>query len=164
MKRFAQMINEIANCYWLYRCLLIIDLPPMIEVPIKVLMHEHVSDARFLNSFLCWCFAILCWKTCGGIYYLHLPRKVVNRMSETLSDWEIFHVTYRLPKFGSDTEFQDETHEMMISTRGGRTDAKAACKQYHHGCKIEQVRSGLEVAANIDLTKPMKKGVKRASR
>lgn len=54
--------------------------------------------------------------------------------------FELFHVTFRLPKFGTDgQEFQEETHVMGVSTRGGEKDAIAACEKYHSGCKVESV-------------------------
>lgn len=73
--------------------------------------------------------------------------------------WEAFFVTYRLPKFGSEGEFMDQTHEMIVATKGGRKDARAACEKYHKGCKIESVLTVLESVCDDkgDVTRAIKK-------
>ena len=65
--------------------------------------------------------------------------------------FEIFTVKYRLPVFGTEgREFHPEMHEFMVSTRGGRKDAEAACKEYHPGCKIELVMTRMETLCNLE--------------
>ena len=49
---------------------------------------------------------------------------------------ELYHVGYKLPKFGTENEFLPEIHEMHVVTAGGIKDAIAACNQHHHGCKV----------------------------
>ena len=72
-------------------------------------------------------------------------------------NFEIFHVKYRLPKFGTDNEFQDEPHLFIVSTKEGRNDAIKACKQFHKGCKVESVHSYIEVAEELDKIPTIKK-------
>lgn len=73
------------------------------------------------------------------------------------NDWELFTVTYQLPKFGSNgKEFEDQEWHMMVCTPGGRDDATAACKQHHKGCKVLHTLSQLEVAAGVKLSTKQK--------
>lgn len=72
--------------------------------------------------------------------------------------WELFHVRYRMPLFGSEgKEFRPEVMEMMVSTQGGRDDAKAACIKYHPGCKVVNVCSHIEELAGVNVSLAPKK-------
>lgn len=74
------------------------------------------------------------------------------------SDFELFHVTYRLPIFGTDgKQFHEETHLMMICTKEGREDARDTCERFHPGCKVEAVQSQLEAAAGVKATLPKRR-------
>lgn len=66
---------------------------------------------------------------------------------------EIYTVKYQIPKFGSENEYQDELKTMMVSTEGGPNDAKAACKQYHPGCRVVAVISRMESLAGLETSK-----------
>lgn len=66
------------------------------------------------------------------------------------SNFEIFHVTYRMPKFGTENEYQDETHLFMVSTPNGKKDAINACERFHKGCKVESVYTYMEILAGVD--------------
>lgn len=69
-------------------------------------------------------------------------------MAKLSGEWEIFTVKYRLPVFGSEGEYQKETHIMIVQTKGGAEDAKKAAMQYHKGCKIDAVLDRLAAAAD----------------
>lgn len=69
--------------------------------------------------------------------------------------FEIFYAKYQLPKFGTEGEFQDEEHTFIVSTKGGRNDAKKACEYYHKNCRVISVQSRLEVLCNVNV--PIKK-------
>ena len=61
--------------------------------------------------------------------------------------WELFHVGYRLPKFGTENEYLPEIHTFKVSTQGGIMDAKETCERFHKGCKIVQVLDNLAYIA-----------------
>lgn len=64
--------------------------------------------------------------------------------------WELFTVTYQMPKFGSGgNEFDAYEWHMMVCTPKGRKDAVAACKQHHKGCKVLYALDQLEEAAHV---------------
>ena len=83
-------------------------------------------------------------------------------MNNTKSKWELFIVTYQLPKFGSNgKEFDDQEWHLTVGTQGGSADASAACKQYHKGCKVLGVVSRLEELAGVKIAKPTTKTTKK---
>jgi len=76
------------------------------------------------------------------------------------SKFEIFNVTYLTPRFGAEGEFNPQEWHMMISTQGGKEDARAACEQYHKGCKVINVTTQMEDIAGVKNCVP-KKGKKK---
>jgi hypothetical protein len=78
-------------------------------------------------------------------------------MANSESKWELFHVRYLMPVFGSEgKEFNPHVHEFMVSTQGGKADAKAACMKYHAGCKIINICNHLEELAGVGKTEMYK--------
>jgi len=64
--------------------------------------------------------------------------------------WETFLVAFQLPAFGTDGLFNKETKRMLVSTQGGRGDAKAACIKYHPGCRIVIILDQLSRSGGLE--------------
>ena len=64
--------------------------------------------------------------------------------------WETFLVAFQLPAFGTDGLYNKEIKRMLVSTQGGASDAKAACSEYHPGCRIIAVLDRLSRSAGLE--------------
>ena len=68
-------------------------------------------------------------------------------MAKSTGDkWEIWNVGFQTPVFGMENTYSKDVKWMMISTKGGESDATAACKKYHPGCRVVCTLSRLEYA------------------
>lgn len=82
-------------------------------------------------------------------------------MTTEQKKWELFDVTYQLPKFGSGCkEFDDHTWTLIVCTADGKSSATQACEKLHKGCNIVSVLSRLETLAGVKASASKKKGSK----
>lgn len=74
------------------------------------------------------------------------------------SGFEIFYVTYQMPKFGTEGEYQDQEILFIVSTQGGKADAKKACEYYHKNCRVTMIQSRMEQLCGVKVPLKKKKG------
>lgn len=69
--------------------------------------------------------------------------------------FEIFYVKFQMPKFGTEGEFQEQEQLFIVSTQGGREDARQTCERYHKNCRITSIQSRMEELCGVKV--PLKK-------
>lgn len=52
------------------------------------------------------------------------------------SKWVVYDLRYKMPIFGSETDFTKDDMCMLVCTKLGESDAVDCCERHHNGCKI----------------------------